>query len=123
MVTTQTTLITWIEKGLDEKGWSLRELARRAELSHASVSHVLNGYRNPGVDFCNGIAKAFDVSPISVLALAGIIPPLDDDDVTFRELWHHVRRLSYRDRVRLIQIAREWAKEDPPEPEEEEPPE
>lgn len=105
-------MISWIEEELNKRGWSIRELARRAGLSHASVSHVLNGYRNPGVDFCLGIAKAFSVSPISVLEKAKIIPKMDDEDLSFRELWHHVRKLSYRDRVRLIQIAREWAREE-----------
>lgn len=72
---------------------------------------MLTGQRNPGVDFCKGMAKAFKTSPVVVLAKAGIIPPLDDEDLSFRELWHHVRQLSYRDRARLIQIASEWSKE------------
>ena len=104
-------LINWINKELLQRGWSIRELDRRSGISHATISRVLTGQRNPGVDFCKGMAKAFKTSPVVVLAKAGIIPPLDDEDPSFRELWHHVRQLSYRDRARLIQIASEWSKE------------
>ena len=109
----------WLAQEAEKRGWSFSELARRSGISSAMISLVMSGQRNPGVDFCNGIARAFGVSPVTVLARAGIIPPLDDEDVTFRELWHHVRRLGYRDRVRLIQIAREWASEPVEESEEE----
>jgi len=118
----QENLREWVEKNRGD--WSIRKLARRAELSHVTITQFLNRQRNAGLEFCLGMARAFGVSPVIVLAEAGIIPPLDDEETTFRELWHHVRRLGYKDRVRLIQIAREWSKEDPPEPsQQEEPPE
>lgn len=111
-----TPLIDWIHKGLAREEWSLRKLGKEAGISHSTISLVLSEQQQPTTDFCIAVAKAFRTSPMITLALAGIIPPLDDDDTTFRELWHHVRLLSYRDRVRLIQIAREWAKEEPPGP-------
>lgn len=105
----QENLRNWIEEKRGD--WSIRKLARRAGLSHVTVTQFLNRERNAGLTFCLGMAKAFKTSPVVVLAKAGIIPPLDDEDLSFRELWHHVRKLSYRDRARLIQIASEWSKE------------
>ena len=118
-----TPLIDWIHKGLAREEWSLRKLGKEAGISHSTISLVLSEQQQPTTDFCIAIAKAFKVSPMITLALAGIIPPLDDEETTFRELWHHVRRLGYKDRVRLIQIAREWSKEEPPEPPQQEEPE
>jgi transcriptional regulator with XRE-family HTH domain len=102
---------TWLAQEVEKRGWSFNELARRSGVSSAMISLVMTGHRNPGVDFCNGVARAFKTSPIVVLAKAGIIPPLDDNDLSFRELWHHVRKLSHRDRAHLIQIAKEWSRE------------
>jgi transcriptional regulator with XRE-family HTH domain len=116
-----TLLIDWIHEGLKREGWPIRRLGREAGISHSTISLVLSEQQQPTTDFCIAIARAFNVSPITVFALAGIIPPLDDDDVTFQEMLHHMRALSYRDRVRLIRIAREWAKEQRELEEEEEP--
>lgn len=114
-------LIDWIHEGLKREGWSIRKLGREAGISHSTISLVLSEQQQPTTDFCIAIAKAFRTSPMNTFALAGIIPPMDDDDVTFRELWHHVRKLPRRDRYRLLRIAREWADEPVEEEEEEEP--
>lgn len=52
----------------------MRELARRAGLTHVTISNVLNGARNPGVEFCLGVAKAFYEPPEIVFRRAGILP-------------------------------------------------
>ncbi|NJK53248.1 MAG: helix-turn-helix transcriptional regulator [Leptolyngbyaceae cyanobacterium SU_3_3] len=46
------TLSTFLNDELKKRGWSQRELARRAELSPTSISEVLSGRRGPGRRFC-----------------------------------------------------------------------
>jgi transcriptional regulator with XRE-family HTH domain len=58
---------------LAERGWSQRELARRAGLSQAAVSRVIAGDNRPGLVLCEGIAKALDLPLETVLIEAGII--------------------------------------------------
>ena len=65
----------WINKEIKERGWSLRELARRSNLSSTAVINVMNQHRSPGANFCKGIARALRVSPEEVMRHAGILPP------------------------------------------------
>jgi len=54
----------------------MRELARRANISHAWISKILAG-DHPSWDFCAAIAPALGVSPIEVLLVAGKLTPTD----------------------------------------------
>ena len=61
----------WIEDEINKRHWTYNELARRAGLSSGGISLVMTGQRNPSVDFCTGIAKAFEVAPVTVFRKAG----------------------------------------------------
>jgi transcriptional regulator with XRE-family HTH domain len=67
-------LVTWLEDQLRDLGWTQAELARRASVSQAQVSFVLNGQRRAGADFCIAIAGALKEEPSYVLKLAGYLP-------------------------------------------------
>jgi transcriptional regulator with XRE-family HTH domain len=64
----------WLGKELDQRGWSRSEAARRGEISPSSLDKVMGGFGNPGVRFCRGIARAFQMSPEEVYRLAGLLP-------------------------------------------------
>ncbi len=60
----------WVRNQLVEYGWSMRELARQANVSHSLVAKVMSGQK-PSWEFCAAIADPFEVSPIEVLLRAG----------------------------------------------------
>ena len=66
-------LINWLNGELHRRGWSQRELGRRAGISGAMVSKVLSGEK-PGWDFCVAIARALEVTPEEVFRLARLLP-------------------------------------------------
>ncbi len=63
----------WVEAEMKRRGWSRAELARRAGLSRAAVSDVLNLKYPPGPEFCRALARAFGYSQEYVFRLAGLI--------------------------------------------------
>lgn len=63
-----------INDELDRRGWSRAEAARRGRVSDSMFSKVISGYANPGLDFCRGVARAFDWPLEDVFRLAGILP-------------------------------------------------
>ena len=86
---------------------SQRQLALIAGLSPGTISHVLGGSRNPGLDFCEKIANAFDIPIILVLEKAGIISREDigrDSDMILLEHLYH--SLNKQDRRLLIDFAK-----------------
>ena len=101
-----TELIRWLQDQLRERGWSQSELARRAGLSHAQVSHVLGGARGAGIDFCTAIAGPLGVPPATILKLAGYLPKTYQpgrDNVT--RLLEAAASLSDADLEELIALA------------------
>ena len=54
----------------------MSELGRRAGVSHALISDVLNEKAAPSANFCLSVASALDERPETLLRLAGHLPPL-----------------------------------------------
>ena len=67
-------LIPWLITALDNRGWSQRELARRAGKSQSNISDVLSGKTAPTLEFCAAIAGPLGVPLDDVLILAGLKP-------------------------------------------------
>lgn len=97
-------LSTYLNDELKKRGWSQRELARRAELSPTSISEVLSGRRGPGRRFCQAVAQALQVPPERILQAAGILdaPP---DTALFSELTNIAKRLSEPNQKKLVEYA------------------
>lgn len=74
----------WVDKELDRRGWSRNEAARRGGISDSMFSKVINGYANPGLDFCRGVSRAFGMPLEDVFRRAGILPTsLNDHRPTY----------------------------------------
>ena len=69
-----TDLSELLTRELNERGWSMRKLGRRAKVSHSLISEVINGNASPSADFVVSIAHALDADPVRLLRLAGILP-------------------------------------------------
>lgn len=81
----ENTLKPWLTQELKKRGWSGRELGRRAGISQPVAARILTGSREAGADACVKIAMALDEPPEKLLRLAGILPPIpasDDDPIT-----------------------------------------
>lgn len=68
--------IDWLMAETRARGWTDAELARRAELSPATISLVFSRQKGVGLDFCIGVARALGEQPERVLRRAGLLPPL-----------------------------------------------
>ena len=84
---------TWLSTVLSSRAWSMRELARRAGVSHTQIGNVINGQAAPSADFCIAIARALQVSPEPVLRRAGLLPSLPPEVEEEREILAILRRL------------------------------
>lgn len=101
----------WLLEEFEARGLSYSEVARRGGISHARISQVIGGDK-PGKRFCKSIAKALDYPDVVVFRKAGILPPAQEEDAEYwQELRHYLGQLSYRDRIRVIQMVKGWAAE------------
>lgn len=79
------TVGTLIRARLDEKGWSIRELARRADLPQATVHKIITGETTqPRMETLEQIARPLGISAKSLLQAAaedaGYVTSDDDPD-------------------------------------------
>jgi len=66
---------TWLSKELQERGWSMRELARKVGKSHTAIADIVNEQMNPSPEMCRLIADALSLPPERVFRMAGLLPP------------------------------------------------
>lgn len=97
----------WINDELGKKGWSQRELARRAKVSHATISRVIAGQVEPTFDFCAAIAAQFGEMPEYVFRKAGLLPELPggDNSPLVSRLTEVVKRLPLEDQADILEYA------------------
>lgn len=81
----------------------MSELGRRAGVSHALISDVLNEKAAPSANFCLSVASALDERPETLLRLAGHLPPLPPSADGEEEVLYLYRQLTaqQQDTIRL----------------------
>lgn len=104
-------IVAWLRAELDRRRWSNNELARQAGLSPAGVSQVMNGQQNPGVDFCRGVAKAFNEPPERVFRLAGLLPLRPERDQVANEFLFYFDQMTPQARKHVRTIVRALAED------------
>lgn len=93
----------FIAAELHARGWSMREMARRANVSHTTIASLVNGHRKPTVAVCRGIARALSLPTEDVLRIAGLLPPLSEDwEGQYKQLRDSFKNLSPRAREEVV---------------------
>jgi len=101
--------IDWVKKQLEERGMSLRELARKGKISHASASRILSGDQAVSRSFCVAIAQALGLPTDDVLAKAGFTDTPTKEYTEMPELFDIAKELTYqqyKDAVVLLDMLR-----------------
>ena len=101
-------LASWLDNELEERGWSIREMARRAGVSHTAIASALNRKGRPSAELCVAIADVLGVSAIEVVQRAGILPPDPPETTAWRRLNAMWARLSDEDQERVLEIVETW---------------
>lgn len=69
---------TWLSEEVKQRGWTFRELGRRAGLSSGAISKVMTGATDSTWEFCAKIAEAMEMSSVDVFRQAGLLPPIPE---------------------------------------------
>ena len=98
----------WLEEELRRRDWTRADLARRAGLSRAAISDVLNLKYSPGPEFCRAVARALGYPQEAVFRRAGLLtdPPPSDDDPNIKLAVHLLRSLPPQARREILTFIR-----------------
>jgi len=99
--------VDWVNRELQERGWSQSELGRRAGVDNSTISRVLDGSRSPTFDFCAAIARPLEERPEEVFRLAGLLPAHrgSEEERVIRELEDIARELGPEEQQRVTEYA------------------
>lgn len=72
-------MIGWIKRELQMRDWSIRELARHSDVTHAHIAAVLRGDKKITWDFCASMAKALNEPVWKLFILAGLMDSIPEE--------------------------------------------
>ncbi len=96
----------WLLKELDDRRWSMREFARRCEVSESTISRVVSGKRNPSSDLCRRMAEVLHLPPERIFREAGLLPRSAEESPGIKEALYLFRQLPEGERQRILLIMR-----------------
>lgn len=101
----------WLQQELEARSWSRSEAAKRGGISASMFDKVINGYANPGIEFCAGVSRAFKIPADSIMRRAGILPPLPDVTPGLRELNFLYEQLDPQSQENILKMMRGYVRE------------
>lgn len=101
----------WLDVELKRRGLTQAELAERGGFNDASLSRVLSGQRQMGVDMARQIGDVLHVHPAVVMIKAGVFPESELFNASRSELIEIVNGLSQRDYLAAVTMLRALAEQ------------
>jgi len=99
-------ITSFLNKQVEERGWSISEFARRVGVSQTLASDVLNGKSEPSAKFVISAAGALDLDPVWLLRMAEILPDIPPSVQEEEEVVRILRGLPPQQRSFLITVVR-----------------
>jgi transcriptional regulator with XRE-family HTH domain len=96
----------WLDEELKRKGWSRSKLAKMSGFSEAAISLIHTGKRKPGIEVCQAIAKALNLSVETVYSHAGLLPNKPSNDADFTQLKHIFLQMTEEDQEEFLELGR-----------------
>jgi len=97
-------LVSWLVSEMNKKNWGIRETAKRAGVSHPTISDIIAG-NQPSLITCKKLAKLFNCPELVIIRKAGLIQSEMDPNDDFDQWKHILDQLPQHDRDELLRIA------------------
>ena len=110
------TFIEWLEAEIKARDWKPADLAHKAAITDATLSRILSGSRQAGIEVCQAIAHALGVSKEKVYRRRGFLDPLAPEEEIEEDLLFVFRQLSEHDQQAALRIVLSLANHPTPEP-------
>lgn len=98
--------LAWLQTALQDKQWSISELARRSGVSQSHLSNIISGNRKASAATLTALARAFNLPAEMVFAKAGLLPSAKDVLDDLEKEWRHIFAQAATEKERKELIAR-----------------
>ena len=96
----------WLDQGLKQRGWTMRELARRCRTSQPHISNIKNGERSVTWDVVADIAATFGELPEMAFRTVGLLPNHRTDSQDIIDTLAHLSGDQVEEVKRFIKFRR-----------------
>ena len=98
----------WVEREMEAHNTNYHRVERKGDLANGTISKRAKNLQKPTLRICRAIAHAFTLPLEDVLRKGGLLPsfPMDEEELSFRELLDVVRELPADVRKELLEYAR-----------------
>lgn len=96
------TFSEWLQKELDQRGWTQSHLSRVAGIARGTLSNISSGNREMGPDTALAIARALNIPPEAVFRAAGLLPPEPKADPILERVNHLLSQLPEDDQENIL---------------------
>lgn len=105
-MTERSDLGKWLLEELAERRWSMREFARRCEVTESTISRIISGKRNPSSELCRTMSHVLRLPPERIFREAGLLPPALEHSPDIKEALYLFRELPEDEQLRILLIMR-----------------
>lgn len=106
--------IEWLTGQMEANNLGIRETAKKVGVSHPTISEMVTYGNMPSYETCVALAKAFNVPPLQVLQLAGMMPSsITEREAKLLELDHLYANATEEQRDRILEYIRFITKDNP----------
>lgn len=93
----------WLLEELGDRGWTTAELCSRGRIHSGTLSNIINGRRNLGIDIAPRIARGLNIPEEEVLRQAGLLNTgrPTESEKTLRELGEQISILTNPERLKV----------------------
>ncbi len=91
---------------MEKNGWGMREVGRRAGVSHTTISNILNLGEQPTFDTAVALAPVLERDPLTTIYLAGLLPAPPDWDPDLNDAIELLKRMDETTRDGLLAFMR-----------------
>lgn len=88
----------WLRKERESRDLSQSDLARLSGLHRQIINKTENGVSDPALKTYIALSNALNISLISILRIAGELPPGPDDKVNFDDWQHLLEKMTDAER-------------------------
>jgi len=94
----------WLRQELEIREWSQVDLSRKTGISTAQITRIISGERGFGIEALASISNALEVSPITILRKAGLLPPGPDDKINIEDWKYMLEKMTDDERNEIWRI-------------------
>lgn len=98
--------VDWLLEEMNKQGLSQAALAKKAHVSRAAISNLINGARGAGRDLLVSIARGLGLPPETVFRAAGLFPASPDIDEDYENLKYMFEQMSQKEKEEFLAYGR-----------------